>query len=62
MRTQEHRLELSLQAKLQLKAAGWRPPLLVTQARSRAKWQEIQRALLQVNSAVKVKLLATAAD
>ena len=30
-------MELSLQAKLQLKAAGWRPPLLVAQARSRAK-------------------------
>ena len=29
MTRQEHRLELSLQATLQLKAAGWRPPLLV---------------------------------
>ncbi len=45
MTRQEHRLELSLQAKLQLKAAGWRPPLLVAQA----------------NSLVQAKLLVTAA-
>ena len=31
LRRQEQRLELSLRAKLQLKAAGWRPPLLKPQ-------------------------------
>ena len=37
MRREEHRLELSLRARLQLKAAGWRPPLLVALASSRVK-------------------------